>query len=298
MQSDMLVFIRRCSFVYLFVIFSGAFGQDLAEGSSAASQSRFIAAHDGVPIGYSTFGAGSPALVFVHGYSCDRSYWKEQVAPFSRDFRVVTVDLAGHGESGMERKEWSIESFGGDVSSVVEGLDLQNVVLVGHSMGSPIILEAARRLPGRVSGLVLVDTYGDFGPSWTAEEIEAFLEPFRADFIPNTRAWVRDMFPDNADQALVEQVAKDMSAAPPDVAREVLESAIMFMYGGDTTAVLKNLDVPAFAINSDHGLTDVKSMEHYGIETQIISGVGHFLMMEDPDAFNSALTNVINSLVD
>jgi pimeloyl-ACP methyl ester carboxylesterase len=53
---------------------------------------------DGFSIAYETLGEGSPALVFVHGWSCDRSYWAAQLEPFSRDFRVVAVDLAGQGE--------------------------------------------------------------------------------------------------------------------------------------------------------------------------------------------------------
>ena len=298
MQSIMLDFIRRCSFVYLVIILAIAFDPALAEGSSAESQSGFFSAHDGVPIHYSAFGAGLPALLFVHGWSCDQSYWKEQVTLFSRDFRVVTVDLAGHGKSGMGRKEWSIGSFGGDVSAVVKGLDLKNVILIGHSMGSPVILDAARQLPGRVRGLVLVDSYRDFETWSTTEENEEWLIPFRANFVEKTRTFVRGMFQEDADQTLVEQIVADMSAAPPEVALGALESAIMVMYGPKITTALQGLDVPVIVINSDLGSTNVESMERDGVEVHIVSGTGHFLMMEDPHAFNSVLSKVIESLAD
>lgn len=298
MHSNRLDFIRRCSFIYLVVILTVASGRAPAEAGSTESQSGFITAHDGVPIAYSAYGAGSPTLLFVHGWSCDRSYWEQQVAPFSRDFRVVTVDLPGHGKSGMGRKEWLMASFGADVSAVVMGLDLKNVILIGHSMGGAVILEAARRLPGRVRGLVFVDTYGDLSTSMTTEEITEFLIPFRANFEQTTRAWVRTMFPEDADQALVEQVVEDMSAAVPEVALEVLESSSIVMYGRDRTTLLQDLDVPLFGIHSDNPPPDAESMERYGVDVVTVSGVGHFLMMEDPARFNSALTNVIASIVD
>lgn len=298
MQSNRLDFIRRCSFIYPVVILTVASDRAPAEAGSTESQSGFITAHDGVPIAYSAYGAGSPTLLFVHGWSCDRSYWEQQVAPFSRDFRVVTVDLPGHGESGMGRKEWLMASFGADVSAVVMGLDLKNVILIGQSMGGAVILEAARRLPGRVRGLVFVDTYGDLSTSMTTEEITEFLIPFRANFEQTTRAWVRTMFPEDADQALVEQVVEDMSAAVPEVALEVLESSTIVMYGRDRTTLLQDLDVPLFGIHSDNPPPDAESMERYGVDVVTVSGVGHFLMMEDPARFNSALTNVIASIVD
>src|SRR5262245_20454415 len=121
------------------------------------AQTLFVTSPDSIQIAYEVHGNGTPALIFVHGWSCDRSYWQGQLEPFSRNFKVVAIDLAGHGESGLSRKSWTIEAFGADVAAVVKKLNLQRVVLIGHSMGSNVIAEAARQLPGRVAGLVLVD---------------------------------------------------------------------------------------------------------------------------------------------
>ena len=76
-----------------------------------------------------------------------------------KNFKVVSIDLAGHGESGLERKSWTIEAFGGDVAAVVKKLGLKRVILIGHSMGGDVIAEAARQLPGQTVGLIMVDTY-------------------------------------------------------------------------------------------------------------------------------------------
>ena len=117
---------------------------------------------DGVSIHYQVQGKGKPALIFIHGWCCDRSYWDEQLSHFTQQYKVVAIDLAGHGDSGLERKAWTMEAYGEDVVAVVNKLKLQEVILVGHSMGGYVILEAARRLPERIIGLVGVDTLNDF----------------------------------------------------------------------------------------------------------------------------------------
>ena len=117
----------------------------------------FATSRDGNRIAYETRGAGSPALLFVHGWSCNRRYWDSQLTPFSAHARVVALDLAGHGESDATRQTWSIAAFGADVVAVVDDLDLDDAILVGHSMGADVILEAAANSRSRVRGLVWVD---------------------------------------------------------------------------------------------------------------------------------------------
>ena len=171
---------------------------------------------DGIEIRYDVAGSGSPAIVFVHGWSCDRTYWREQMTAFAARHLVVAIDLAGHGESGIGRASWTMPAFGDDTVAVVEQLGLERVVLVGHSMGGDVVTEAALRLGDRVAGVVWVDTYPTLDEVTTAEELDAFAEPFQRDFPGHTRQFVRGMFPPTADPALVERVAEDMASAPPD----------------------------------------------------------------------------------
>lgn len=125
MQTTVLDFIHRCGFLCLIATLTLMLSQGLVEAGNLEPRTGVLIAPDDIPIRYLTYGVGSPTLVFVHGISCDQSYWKKQVIPFSRDFRVVTVDLAGHGESGMGRKEWSMEAYGGDVSAVDTYVDFR-----------------------------------------------------------------------------------------------------------------------------------------------------------------------------
>jgi pimeloyl-ACP methyl ester carboxylesterase len=86
-----------------------------------------VASWDNVAISYDVQGEGEPALVFVHGWSCDKSYWRLQVPYFAKRHKVVTIDLGGHGESGIGRETWTMEAFGKDVAAVVEELELGRV---------------------------------------------------------------------------------------------------------------------------------------------------------------------------
>lgn len=262
---------------------------------TARAQSDVVDSSDGVRIAYEVHGESSPALVLVHGWSCDRRYWDGQVEPLSKSYKVVTVDLAGHGESGLGRDAWTMAAFGADVASVVEKLDLKSVILIGHSMGGDVIMEAARRLPGRVVGLVWVDTYRKLGSSRSDQQAEALVRPFREDFAGTTNSFVRSMFRIDADKQLVEQVAEDMSAAPPTVALGALASALT--YDREIPPALSELKLPVFALNADYQPTDVESLERHGVEVVTMLQTGHFLMMEDPERFNALLIKVIHKLM-
>jgi pimeloyl-ACP methyl ester carboxylesterase len=245
---------------------------------------------DGVSIRYEVHGTEGRPLVFVHGWSCDRSYWRGQVEHFARGHRVVTLDLAGHGESGAGREEWTMPAFGEDVVAVVEELGLEDVVLVGHSMGGDVIVEAALRLPARVAALVWVDVYAELGGM--SRDADAFMEPFRRNFFTATRDFVeRRLFTPECDRDLVEWVAADMSSAPPEIALDAMKHAIT----NDDAILsgLRELEMPVFAINPDNRPTDVASLRRHGVEPVVMPGVAHFLMLENPAGFNRLLDDVL-----
>ena len=275
-------------------VFAGL-GPQSADAQGVRKRADAVTSPDGIRIVYEAHGEGTPALVFVHGWSCDRSYWRGQLKPFARQFKVVAIDLAGHGESGLGRKAWTMKAFGGDVAAVVQKLGLKRIILIGHSMGGDVIVEAARRLKGRVAGLIWVDTYKQLGARRTPEQLKEVMAPFRANFVEATRGVVRGMFPPSADRSLVERVAADMSAAPPAVALGALESALSF--DREVPPALQELNLKVVAINPDYQPTDIASMKRHGVEVAFMSGVGHFLMMEDPERFNRLLRTAIDSIV-
>jgi pimeloyl-ACP methyl ester carboxylesterase len=254
-----------------------------------------VASADGVAVRYEVHGSGSPAVVFVHGWSCDRRYWRRQVSHFAARFTVVAIDLAGHGESGTGRRSWTMPAFGEDVLAVVADLKLPDLVLVGHSMGGDVVVEAARRLPERVRGLVWVDTYRSLAESDSdaavQEQTAAFMAPFFADFTAATRDFVRRIFGPAADPDLVDWVADDMAAAPSQIALDAMKHSV----SNERAAIagLRQSAVPAVAINPDQPPTDVDSLASHGIAAMSLPAVGHFAMLEDPAGFNRLLDSAI-----
>ncbi len=253
---------------------------------------------DGNAIHYQVQGQGKPALIFIHGWCCDRSYWDAQFPYFAQKYEVVAIDLAGHGESGLDRKEWTMRAFGEDVVAVVNKLNLEQVVLVGHSMGGLVILEAARRMPKRVIGLVGVDTLQNFEDKLTQEQIDDWFAPLRSNFVETTRNFVRTMFTPNSDPALVEKIATDMSSAPQEVGLGALEGYVDF-HNDEIIQVLQEVQAPITCINSDKYPTNVETNQRYApsFQAKIMSGAGHFNMIEDPETFNRLLEETVQEFV-
>src|SRR5689334_14883548 len=98
-------------------------------------------------IHYATKGNGRPPIVFVHGFACAHSDWDRQVAHLSSKHQTVAVDLRGHGASAGTDQDCSIERHGADVAEVMGALRLPPSVLVGHSMGCRVVIEAALQAP-------------------------------------------------------------------------------------------------------------------------------------------------------
>jgi pimeloyl-ACP methyl ester carboxylesterase len=250
---------------------------------------------DNLLLRYEVAGTGDPTLVFIHGWSCDRGYWTNQLDEFSRRFKVVAVDLAGHGESGLDRVEWTIEALGRDVAAVVQHIGLERVIFVGHSMGSDVALEAARHLSGKVDGLIFVDQYSSFDRVISDEEIAKLLTQFEPDFVTMTDRFVRAMFSPGTSEALIERVASDMASAPPNVALPLLSASKRYVR--QVAIAIAQTKVSAIAINAAHPASDIESLKRGGVEVVLMPDIGHFLMMERPTEFNRLLLAVIERLV-
>lgn len=258
---------------------------------------RIATAPDGVHIEYRVYGTGNPAVVLVHCWSCDSSYWNAQLDDLKSKYTVVTVDLAGHGASGRNRAEWTIGAYGEDVAAVVRDLQAPRVVLVGHSMGGSVVLEAASRLGERVLGIIGVDTLKRIDqPPPPQAAIDRRIEEFRKDFIGTTRKFVTEsFFTENADPQFVRKVADDMSSAPPEVAIPSIAAVNAMEFG----PVLAKIMVPIVAINADLPPPTDEARIRKVVPTfraVVIENTGHFLMMEDPDRFNPVLLREIATL--
>jgi pimeloyl-ACP methyl ester carboxylesterase len=254
-----------------------------------------IRTEDGLNLVCEVRGKGDTALIFLHGWCGDRAYWKNQVEVFAPDYRVVTLDQAGHGESGKDRKRWTISSLAGDVEAVAKALDLKRVILVGHSMGGPVALAAAKRMPATVVAVVGVDTLQNTEFKPPEELKKKFLEAFERDFKGTMRMGLGGMLNEKVDPELKEWLLSRAVAQDSTMALALMRD----MSTLDTSKVLKEAGKPVRCINSAGGYqfftpTDIAANKKYAdYDAVLIDAVGHYPMVEKPAEFNQKLREVL-----
>ena len=275
----------------IMMAFSAAGAEGVVKGTATAP--------DGLPIVYEVRGAGEHTLVLVHCWACNRTFWREQVEVLAQDYRVVTLDLGGHGESGKNREPWTVIGLAGDVQAVVDRLELKQFLLIGHSMGGPVSLEAARRMPDRVLGIVSIDTLHNVEFKISPEMIEPVATRFDVNFKGVMAEMVRMMFLPDADPATVDQVVALAQTADPKVAMALFRDFPNL----DLQAMMASVKAPIRGVNAapSSPMAPISEIEinrrHGDYDAVIMEGVGHFLLLEKPEPFNRLLKKTVAEII-
>ena len=259
---------------------------------------KTVKASDGLSIACDVRGKGDTALVFLHGWGGDREYWKNQADAFAADYTVVTVDQAGHGASGKDRKTWTVETLAGDVEAVVKDLGLKRVVLVGHSMGGPVALRAAKRLPGTVVAVIGVDTLQDAELKRPEDLVKTLTAGLEKDFKGMVGGMFGAMLAEKSDAKLKDWLGEKAASRDPAVVIPLMKD----LFTLDTKKAFKEAGVPVRCINSAGGYpfftpTAVETNKKYAdFDAVTIADVGHYPMLEKPKEFNQKLGDVLKGL--
>ena len=230
------------------------------------------------------------ALVFVHCWTCNANFWNASYNAFP-DYRVIALDMVGHGESDKPRANYSMDYFAKSVEAVIRDAGVKKVVLVGHSMGTPVIRQFYRLYPDQVAGLVIVD--GALRPFGPKEQIEKFFEPMFSHYSEQAPRFIEGIL-GTAPTELKTRVKTEMLKTPDYVAtgamRGMMEESI---YAPD------KINVPVLAILATSSFGQQKDIEPFlrslapNLELRMWDGVSHFLMMERPKEFNDELRSFI-----
>lgn len=256
---------------------------------------KYIASADGTSIHYTVSAGGDTALVFVHGWLGNGSWWDSQVKYFSEKYCAVTLDLAGHGKSGKNRNDWSAKRYAEDIAAVAGQIGSKNIALVGHSMSGAYVLEAAR-LASNVKAIVLVDTLKDMDQMMTAQQAEEFIfSLYRKDFkyaVENVLP--KFLFCDATPEAIRKRLQDEFIQNTPEFAVNALKP----LYEMNIGEFARQIDVPVRAINSDYTPTNLEANKKYfrNYKYVTISGAGHYPMIEKPLEFNKQLALLIEDL--
>jgi len=267
------------------------------------SEKEAVAIKNGeVSISYTMAGNGDTSIVFVHGWGISKEYWKEQIEELSSDYKVVALDLGGHGQSGHNRENWTIEEFAKDVRAVIDGLHLNNVILVGHSMGGEIILQTALSFPAKVIGFIGIDNFKQFVTSFTPQEekqVSDFMQSLKSNFDTTATMYTRlALFPRGySDTNSVNRVIRSIRQTDSAVAIKALESLMYFAL--KDSEMISRLPIPAHLIVSDYTATNEESFRRAakaGSSIRVIKGTGHYPMIEQPHQFTELLKETIHEI--
>jgi pimeloyl-ACP methyl ester carboxylesterase len=242
----------------------------------------------GIKVHYLAYGQGPMALVFVHGWCCDLSFWAQQVGAFEGKAPVVLIDLPGHGGSDKPEVPYGADLFADALNAVLEAQGITKAVLVGHSMGTPAIRQFYRRHPEKTLALVAVD--GSLRAVGTPEVLKNLAGRFRGEKSKEAiGATVDSMFGPPASPELRAEVKGVMTSAPPHVATSAME-----LMGDPALWTPDPIRVPLLVVlaRSPFWADDYEAFVRTlapQVDFHVLDGVDHFLMLERPDLFNALL---------
>ncbi len=252
------------------------------------------AVRDGVALRYLDAGAGDPPLLFIHGWCCDHTYWRDQTPVFAASHRVVAVDLRGQGQSAKPDQDYTIDGFVDDTLWLMKEIGLERPVIVGHSMGGVVGLNLVRRSPEAFRGLVFVDSPVIPIPQDLQGTIDGVLAGLNSPAYKDVaRSFVADlMFTADADPALKQQVLDGMAQAPQRVMATALADVLR-----EESMPPGPLPVPALYIQAASTAWDpaVIKARYPGLLHDRVE-CGHFIQMERPAELNEKVQRFLEGI--
>lgn len=256
-----------------------------APAKSAELESRF-ARFDNIKVHYQTSGKGKDALVFVHGWTCNADFWRGQTAAFS-GARVIAIDLPGHGKSDKPQTDYTMAYFAKSIEAVMRDAGVTRAVLVGHSMGTPVVRQFYRLYPEKTLALVFVD--GGLRPLATKEQAAQFTVMLQTNYKVVAPQMVEGMLKPIKDENLKGEIRASMQATPDHVAiSAMVEMMDEKLYEKDS------IKVPVLAVLAKSPLWPNDTEQYLRslapkLDFYMWENVSHFLMMEKPEEFNRTL---------
>ena len=235
-------------------------------------------------------------IVFVHGFACTHADWRLQLEHFGADYPIFAPDLRGHGRTHARPEDCSIETFGSDVAALLDGKDLKGAVLVGHSMGCRVVLQACLNAPQRIAAIALID--GSFQGSRPPVAMEEYPDVARNMF--------EQMFlaPGELGNAIIERAVRLPASIGAALLTRMTRWDAASMERALAAVKVPLLVIQSTYLNAERKRVAIKAGEstpwldmvrrhapHAQIE--IITGVGHFPQLEAPEQVNKLLSALI-----
>lgn len=274
-------------------------------------QNGFVKTTDGAYIYYEIEGEGKP-IMLVHGWACNTKFYERNVAGLKDQFKIITVDLRGHGKSSKGLDGYTIDRLAKDLNEVIEYLGLEDVFMLGWSMGGPTMLSYWKQFgkeKGHLSALGLIDmTPYPFSPgewnshglkNYNAEGFNQFAKGFYYNHDAFVNGFVKKIFKNCEQPEGTEWVNEECMKVLPYIG--------IALYGdycySDYTDVLPTITVPVLVVASDSGIFPQSVKQSEWIVSQIPNGTfvpfyegGHLLFWIEHEKFNKTLADFFNGI--
>lgn len=264
----------------------------------------YFETHDGVPIYYEDQGEGETILL-VHGWMMNAEYWwQKNFEVLADSHRVVALDLRGHGLSGKTDAGHTLAQYARDVRKLIETLELNDVTLVGWSMGTAVLFEYFDQFGSyRLSRAVFVDQSPklQYDDDWPHGSPGKFSGIDGIDIATNltynrpsiAKSFIESMFNEPPAADTIDEMYAETTKTPTSVAIEIFLDVVY----ADFRPVLSTIDVPVLLLygeRNDIFPTDVGGwLEDHLSETTLVrfDQSGHCPFWEEPEKFNQTVAS-------
>ncbi len=248
------------------------------------------------PLYHCRSGNGETTLLFIHGWGGSESFWKNQLAHFSSDYSVVTIELPGHGQSELGKNQVTISKLATALGSFIEQLNLENIVLIAHDMGGYIGLSLAASAQGRerIVSLVAIESLVDVKVDLPGKQYRRILDSLHKRFSATARQMTKDLFSPSADESLVEWVSNTVATNNQDIAMSLLKDFIDI----DLSQELKSFTGSIYILNTQLNPPQIDKLKEYNknVFSVPVPWEEHFVFIERPALFNATLENILVSI--
>lgn len=252
---------------------------------------------NGIGIEYDIVGAG-PALLLIHGLGSCKEDWEAQSAPFAQNYRVISYDLRGHGQSDKPAGPYSIAQFASDAAALLRALGIDAAHVVGISLGGAVAFQLALDHPALVKTLTIVNS----GPDATVRTFKEKLAVWMRRYVVRRKGMAKlagligpHLFPKPEHRAARERFIERTARNDPQAYLQAFGALI----GWSVAERISTITCPVLAIAADRDYTPLSMKEAYvakipGARLEVVADARHALPMEKPEQFNAVLKNFLD----
>ncbi len=254
---------------------------------------------NGINLFYQEQGKGEP-LLLLHGLGSSSKDWKAQADAFAKSYRVITIDIRGHGLSDKPEGPYSIPLYASDIRNLLDHLNIERFNLVGFSMGGMISFQLAVDIPERINSLVIVNSAPAVPYNTLKEKLEIWfrLATIHTFGMKNLAKLIgKRLFPEPQQKALYLQFIDRMKHNPKKTYIQVLKSIL----GWDVRSELADLQMPVLIVTADNDYTPISHKQEYQqfiskASLVVITNSRHATPNDQPEKLNQEVFHFLSSL--